>query len=117
MSNNLLQQTLEIQQPKPEQKFTLDDYVLFQGTANSDITTIQLIADGQWELRTINVDQGQWSATYKFLQSGRRTIEVLGFNRPLAKVFCDLIKGYSFLGFAHKQLSSNGARHHESAIA
>lgn len=91
MSNNILQQALEIQKPKPEQKFTLDEYVLFQGKANSDITTIQLIADGQWKLRTINVDQSKWSATYKFLQSGQRTVEVLGLNDAGERVASDSI--------------------------
>lgn len=72
--------TITFQQPKSLQAFALGELVTFTGTANRDVVTVKLQADGRWDLASIPVDQGVWSASYRFSGTGRRQITALGFG-------------------------------------
>jgi hypothetical protein len=50
---------------------------------------VKLVADGKWELASIRVNQGTWSATYQFLGVGDRQITVLGFNSSGKQIATD----------------------------
>ena len=79
---------IEISQPTNNQTFSIDDTIIFLGTANDGIVRVELWTNNQRRLRNSNViENNSWSGSYSFKQSGQHAIEVKGFdhnNNPIA---------------------------------
>ena len=83
---------IEISQPTNNQTFSIDDTIIFLGTATADIVRVELWADNQWRLRNSNViENNSWSGSYSFKQSGQHAIEVRGFDHDNNPIACQII--------------------------
>lgn len=72
--------SITITSPNNNQKMAVGDEITFTGTANNSITKVELFADDRWLLDKINVNNGNWSISYKFNAGGTRRIIAKGFN-------------------------------------
>jgi hypothetical protein len=84
--------TITITAPKDNDKFSLQDDVVFEGTASNDIVRIELWAENRWKLHSIAVSSGVWSTSYKFTKAGIRQIQVKGFDVSEHEIELDSIQ-------------------------
>jgi hypothetical protein len=72
--------TLKITKPTNGMTILIGTPISFGGTADPKIIRVKLIADNQWTLAEVPVNQGLWSATYNFAGIGDRQVKALGFD-------------------------------------
>lgn len=74
---------LQITSPSNNAGFDRQKPATFKGTATNGIVTVQLLADGKYDLGRDDVDaSGFWAITYPgFNQAGNRQITVIGFDK------------------------------------
>jgi 3D (Asp-Asp-Asp) domain-containing protein len=72
--------SIKIISPKNDNQFSINNPVIFQGTAKNSIAKVELIADNKWSLSQGNVVNNNWSISYQFNTSGDREITAKGFD-------------------------------------
>jgi Fungal chitosanase of glycosyl hydrolase group 75 len=72
--------TVKLTKPTNRMTFSIGTPISFGGTADPKVIKVKLIADNQWTLAEVPVNQGSWSATYNFAGIGDRQIKILGFD-------------------------------------
>jgi len=91
---SVVSKNITVNKPLERTKFPLKDPVRFEGTADSGVETIKLIAEDKFHLDTVPVVSSKWSTDYKFNQAGERTIVIKGFdssNRQVSRTTVDII--------------------------
>jgi Uncharacterized protein conserved in bacteria (DUF2272)/Fungal chitosanase of glycosyl hydrolase group 75 len=80
--NSLPQNTSAVKITKPQNGMTLSigTSISFEGTADTKVTRVKLVADNQWTLAEVPVTQGSWSTIYRFTGGGDRKILAIGFD-------------------------------------
>lgn len=74
---------LTITQPPTGAKFTLGNTVTFEGTAESGIKAVKLLAEDKFDVgKEVSPDpSGKWTISYTFTVGGKRQIIAKGFNK------------------------------------
>lgn len=72
--------SIKITKPVSEEKFEFDTKIEFEGTADNNVTQVEMWADDRWLLGKTSVNQGKWKFDYTFNGSGTRIIAAKGFN-------------------------------------
>ncbi|MBN3958882.1 D-Ala-D-Ala carboxypeptidase family metallohydrolase [Nostoc sp. NMS8] len=71
---------ITIDKPQKDADLELDDAILFEGTASTNIVQVELWADDRWLLGKTSANNGKWSLSYDFNSGGTRRIIVKGFD-------------------------------------
>lgn len=80
------QRAVNFTKPTAGQSFSVNTPVTFEGTAESNVVEVRLLADGRWKLGTVPVIQNSWSIPYRFSGAGNRTITALGIDTSGSQV-------------------------------
>ncbi len=72
--------SITITSPSNNQEMAVGDEITFTGTADNSMAKVELFADDRWLLDKTNINNGNWSISYKFNSGGTRRIVAKGFN-------------------------------------
>ncbi|MEA5534941.1 N-acetylmuramoyl-L-alanine amidase [Crocosphaera sp. XPORK-15E] len=72
---------LEITSPEDGRIFEFGDRIIFEGTADAQMTKVELYAEDKWLLGSSMVENGQWSVGYQFTAGGKRLIVARGLDQ------------------------------------
>ncbi|MEM8637906.1 MAG: CHAP domain-containing protein [Cyanobacteria bacterium P01_G01_bin.54] len=97
--------TILVSSPKANSEYMVYSPVSFQGTADTPITKVKIIADSRWILGKVLVDQGNWSFQYSFNTIGNRVISAHGFNDSNDEIGIDNISISIQSKFTRKRLA------------
>lgn len=82
---------VKITHPVNGTQFELGKAVEFQGTADSDVVKVEILAEDIYRIGELKVNSGSWSISYPFNRRGKRRIIAKGFNNSNKQVSSDAV--------------------------
>ncbi|MEC4984500.1 MAG: D-Ala-D-Ala carboxypeptidase family metallohydrolase [Oscillatoria sp. PMC 1068.18] len=78
--------SITITKPKDDSELPILTEITFEGTADTDVSQVELWADDRWLLGKTPVSSGSWSIAYTFNTGGTRRIIAKGINTTNTKI-------------------------------
>ena len=93
----------------------LGEAIAFQGTSDSGVTKVELLADDKFKLGETAVCEGTWTINYPFNRAGKRRIVANGFDANQQQISSDAVDIF-FVGARQNELGIDVSNNNGDSI-